>query len=272
MPLAFRNSTRVSAAVGAVFVLIAEIFLIGFLALSLSAKPALTPAYIAPLILLVPLVVAVGLGVARLLHAVFIKRPFLLISQDGLEIHNRLLLRFPLRLPLDSIEAISVSTGSSDGWWDPREFTLFLERRGLTWMGGNDETAAELEWMTHWLVPYLTHDPVVAPNVAILLKDPVKFDAHKRWGWLRMELRAFPIKRTQVAKRAFLLGVRDATTAQHELARTGLVRQFTAQDAEVIEPTGRDVRRLRRAVFLRYAMLIYAVLVLTDFIIDLVRG
>ena len=272
VPLAFRNSTRISAAIGAFLVLIVELLLVGFLALALSADPSLTPAYVAPQLLLIPLIVAVGLGVARLLHAVFMKPPFLQMTQDALEIHNGLLLRSSLRLPLDGIEAISVSTEPGNGWWDPTDFTLYLERRGLTWMAGNDETAAELEWMTYWLIPYLTHDPVLAPNVAILLKDPVNIDAHKRWGWLHMELHAFPIKKAQVAKRAFLLGVRDPTTAQQELARTGLVRQLTAQDAEMIEPTARDVRRLRRAVFLRYALVIYAVLVMANFIADLTRG
>ncbi len=176
-----------------------------------------------------------------------VARPYICVGRTGVMIHQPMVLRGPLEVPLNQIAAAAVSTAESPGLWaeDDLPVEVEYEQGPITWTAGREENAAVTAELTRMLIPLLDRDPEVEPNLALVLREPIDVSKVRRstfgFGGFRKSLIA--TKRT----RGFLVAVRDADAADAAFTDLGLRRKLDRADRELLTPQSEDLARFRRA-------------------------
>ncbi len=176
---------------------------------------------------------------------IFPRSAHLALKPDLLELRHPMLLRRPLRIPLDRIDRVAVSLPESPGLWDPRAATVERESRGVSWVASDDETVEVLDTATRIMLPLASHVRTDEPNVAFVFRGPVDVTALRRGS---PERGAFAVRRLNDVDRArgFLARVRDPAAVARAFGDLGLVGNLSRDHQDLIEPEDEDVERLAR--------------------------
>lgn len=191
--------------------------------------------------------VAAGFGwvVYRIFREAFPGRAHLGLTPNAIVLRHPLLLRRPLEIPLGDVERVAVSSTSSPGFWDPREFTLQKEHRGVTWVAPDDETAEALDITTRVLLPLASHVCTDEPNVAIVLRSPVDITGVRKKPISSGDLlvrRLCDVTQT----RGFLARVQNPDAVSQAFAERCLLGKLSRDQDDLVEPSDADVKRVRR--------------------------
>jgi hypothetical protein len=244
LPMRVRPSSRIAALLASVVVgFLAVIWFVLLLAIPKANMPSLARSAVWALV--ASLLVATLWGALMTIREAF-RRPHLSVDMDSVTLHNPIVLRRGLVLPLDSILAVAVDTPDDPGFWDPYDLPVEIqhERGVISWTAGREENQAVTYELTRFLVPLVDRDDELSPNVALVLKNRLEFSKLKRstfsTGGVRKTL--VGTKSTQ----GFLVAVKDPLLAQEAFKRAGVVRKLTSADRHLLEPQREDFRRLRR--------------------------
>jgi hypothetical protein len=233
-----RAENRVWAAFGAIFGLLLVLVWGLFLGPVLAGGRLTIGTIFGALVVLAGIVTSCYFILA-MLRQVFLRDAFVEVTGATMLIHHPVLFRRDVHVPLKQIRAVSVDQPSDSGWWSASDVSLMKEQRGLQRIAGRNETEEVLEYLTHFMVPLMSHDPADKANVAILLHEPLDLLGHRRWGWLHKEMGS----RWNSRERGVLFRVVNPAEAASVFADAGLLRKFEGDDFSLIEPSRRDYRR-----------------------------
>ena len=270
LPLKVRPTSRFASGLAAFFVLLLALVFVGMIgAFNEGMAPSMGRSVLQGSLLL---------GAAACLFGVWIGireaivRPSLVVSSSGLELIHPMVLRRSLELPWSVISAISVSEFRKEpAFWDKDDLPLEIvhEKGWLKWNASAEENLEATNGLTRVLVPLVDRDIDLVPNVAIVLSVPIDVSNVVRRS---SKSRSFVKKIGSTGNTmGLLLVARNPTEVEAALRARDLVRKLDSRDAQLLEFTYEDAKRIRRAERWLAFVIAYGVLVLASRIWDLVK-
>ena len=268
-PLQAARSSNVAAGLALIFMLPWALLASGA---ALAALPQIFTSWwaLAGVVALVGLATGLDWVSYRTFREAFPGRAYLGLTPSALVLRHPLLLRRRLEIPLPDVERVAVSSPTSPGFWEARDFTLEKEDRGLAWIASEDETVEALDATARFFLPLASHVQTDEPNVAVVLRRPVDLS----------ELRRKPISSSDLYVRrlcdvdrapGFLARVEDPGAVRRAFEERGLLGKLAGEQRSLIEPTEHDVKRLRRLWFRGLVARVVPVLIVARLVWELLE-
>lgn len=270
LPLKVRPTSRFASGLATLFVFLLSVALVGMIgAFDEGMAPSMGRSVLQASLLL---------GAAACLFGVWIGireaivRPSLVVSSSGLEVIHPMVLRGSLELPWSVISAVSVSESPKEAtFWNKDDLPLEIvhEKGWLKWNAPAEENLKATNELTRVLVPLVDRDIDLVPNVAIVLSEPIDVSSVVRRS---TRSRSFIKKIGSTGNTmGLLLVARDPAEVESALEARDLVRELDTRDAQLLEFTYEDAKRIRRAERWLAFVLAYGFLVLASRVWDLVK-
>lgn len=256
----YRTSQRVAAFVTAL--LIALVF-VGTVVLAVALSQTSDPVALVMAVFVWGVALGMVWIIAQFLVAAFGHKPLVTVDADGITIIDGLQMGRPLVFPPTDIKAVAVRIGDSDSWWNPKEFDIEREKRGVKWTAGDAEVSAALDDVTVFMLPMLNRgDRAVKANTVILLRQQVELSDYKKkfslgWG----------PDRPSGPRWGVLLALEDPGGFATAVSEWELLTKLRAEDFPAVEPQKADIRRWRIQRVLRYAVIAYFLLRLVEVVV-----
>lgn len=278
--LAARPGNRVLAAIGAFLISWIELLLVVVLIWIVGGGEGYTALRLGGLAVVLLLLAATTLALARLVREVFVRAPRVVVESGRLVVHHPVFLRKPYPVDRDDLLAVSIRREQQDSWWGD-EAPLVVDalvdegladgyphadHPDLDYEIVEDEHP-DLDARTRLHVPAITHDPKETSNVAVHLGRSTRLDDYRRLGLSRtITGKPWPEMST---KTGFLLSVQDLDAFVAAMRAWGAERKFGLRQVELLRPSPDDLKRERRQAIGGVIFLLYGVALIVRWLIGL---